>query len=126
MCWGPGAEEKLSPTLRAIPEAGTSSEATEAKGGMPLARESSTADSLHQEGQLHLKKLKKERKKKALSQHAVKCDTLLEKSLNSSGVSSSHSRGERLGPAHVTFFPQATRARRACVIFPCVNQGRQP
>lgn len=64
MCWGRGAEQRLSPTLRAIAEAGTSSEATESKGGMPLATESSTADSLHQEGQPHLKKLKKKRKKK--------------------------------------------------------------
>ena len=65
MCWGRGAEERLSPTLRAIAEAGTSSEATESKGGMPLATESSTADSLHQEGQPHLKKLKKKKRKKS-------------------------------------------------------------
>lgn len=58
-----GAEERLIPTLRAIAEAGTSSKATEAKGGMPMARESSTADSLHQEGQPHLEKLKKKKKK---------------------------------------------------------------
>ena len=47
---GGGAEERLSPTLRATAEAGTSSRATEAKGGMPVVRESSTADCLHQEG----------------------------------------------------------------------------
>ena len=69
---GGGAEERLSPTLRDIAEAGTSSKATEAKGGMPVARESSNADSLHQEGQPHLEKLKKKKKKrnqKTLSQH---------------------------------------------------------
>ena len=38
---------------------------------------------------------------------------------------SSHSQGEWLSPARVTFFLQATRARRAYVIFPCINQSRR-